>query len=547
MSDIYKYISKIYGLNHYRIDKTLRDSLRYYLGSELDLNHIGILSGREIYAASYYTDRIGNPVLLNWSIDGERVDRVILPPILLDILNKLISEYGVIRIPYRGGPWHSFYTSLYLISDPGISCILTVTSQTAYAIHKYGDDGLRDHLPYLLGEREELMFGATWFTEIQGGSDLGANLTEAYLEDGSWRITGDRKYFASNAGLADLALVSARPRGAAMGAKGLALFLVPRINSRGELNYRVTRLKYKSGTISVPTGEVEFNASEAYPIGELDKGIYYIMENLMVARLANVAGAVGIARRASLEALYYTRVREAFGRRIIEHPLIRRDLVEMELMVTGGLVLGFKAIDQFNKSWGATPPYNDEYNYARILTHISKNYTADIASEVTRLAMEIYGGIGFLQEFPVEKWHREALITPIWEGTSNIHALEMLEAIHKKGADKMLLRDIGGIAEDNRDTSRIAMKAYRNIVDALGRLRRGNISYIQAISKDILSEIAHNISSILMIDMGSRLGIDRYIWMAETYYRRFIEHRHYPEDSINLLDNILSIDLFSQP
>lgn len=153
------------------------------------------------------------------------------------------------------GDWYRHYASIYLIADPGLACILTVTNQTAYALYKYGSDELKKYVPQLIGEREPLMFGATWFTEIQGGSDLGANTTEAYYNGKNWVLNGD-KYFASNAGLTDLAITTARPRGTPPGTKGLELFLVPSINSSGKKNFIIRRLKLKSGTIVVPTGEV---------------------------------------------------------------------------------------------------------------------------------------------------------------------------------------------------------------------------------------------------------------------------------------------------
>ena len=111
------------------------------------------------------------------------------------------------------------------------------------------------------------------------------------------------------------------------------------------------------------------------------------------------------------------------------NPEIHINLSILKLLTTA---ITLKAIHEFQKSFKETPPYTERYHYARLLTHIAKNLTADMSSYVTRLAMELHGGIGFLSEFPVERWHREALITPIWEGTSNIQALDMLEAIVKK-------------------------------------------------------------------------------------------------------------------
>lgn len=393
-----------------------------------------------------------------------------------------------------------------------------MTNQTAYAIYKYGGAEVKHYLPGLIGE-DELLLGATWFTEIQGGSDLGANETRAWKEGDNWVLDGDKKYFASNAGLADLALVSARPEGSRPGAKGLALFLVPRLWN-DELNYYVRRLKWKSATVSVPTGEVEFRNSKAYLIGGMENGIYYIMENLMLARLANATGAIGVASKALLESKEYCRNRAAFGKKLVEHPLIQRDLYIMDLYLKAGSILTFKAISEFNNSWRAEPPYNMEYNYARLLTHIVKNYTAEYSSEITKLAMEIHGGIGFLSEFPIERWHREALITPIWEGTSNIHSLDLLETMAKKNAHEALIRDLDGLIKGE---SGFIINAYRHVKELLNEAEKLDEYTVQIYAKDMLLELGDTISSILLGIMGGQLGVENYLLMGEALYKHRVE------------------------
>ena len=111
-----------------------------------------------------------------------------------------------------------------------------------------------------------------------------------------------------------------------------------------------------------------------------------------------------------------------------------RDLVDLAVRMAGGTALAFHAIDAFDRSWHDRPPYSPAYHYARFLSHMAKNRTADHSSEITRMAMEMFGGLGFLEEYAVARWHREALITPIWEGPSNIQALDLLEAVQKKRA-----------------------------------------------------------------------------------------------------------------
>lgn len=329
------YQSYAYGLNHWEVDPDLPWVLEQYWPGykavEGDLLRLGGLAGEAVYEVAYHVDHDSQPVLIAHDLDGNRVDRVRLSPAQAALLAQLAE---INRPPYEGGTWHHHYAMGYLVADPGLYCILTITNQTAYAIHKYAPEHGAWKEKLLAGQ----MWGATWMTEIQGGSDLGSNTLRAVENDGVWRLEGE-KYFCSGAGLTDLALVTARPEGAAPGAKGLALFLVPRLNRQGELNYLVRRLKDKSATRGVPSGEVEFRGSEAFLVGRASEGIYYTLEVLTVSRLANAIAAMGIARKAHLEVMGRVRRRHAFGSLLIDHPLIRRDLTDMAVRTAAGLAL----------------------------------------------------------------------------------------------------------------------------------------------------------------------------------------------------------------
>ena len=240
------YLSSAYDKNHFDIDKPFQSILKYHLGIVPDLTGLGKFAGRELYEIADHVDKFGRPEHVMWSIDGDRVDKVWLEPAELWALEKLLKDYGINRAPYHTGSWLEHFAALYLVSDPGIGCIITVTNQTAYAIHKYGSGEAKEFLPHLIGDKNDIMYGATWFTEIQGGSDLGANRVRATLNSGVWNINGDTKYFSSNAGLADIALVTARTGDEKEGAKGLGLFLVPEYNKEGGKNFIVRRLKERA-------------------------------------------------------------------------------------------------------------------------------------------------------------------------------------------------------------------------------------------------------------------------------------------------------------
>jgi len=476
-----------------------------------------------------------------YNVRGERSDISWLDLAERKALKSLMLDYRVNAYPFNGGSWHEHYAGINLIGDPGIACILTITIQTAYALRKYGPEEVRNYYENLAGLREPLMLGATWFTEIQGGSDLGANTTTARHANGTKWLLNGYKYFASGAGLADIALATARPPEARKGAKGLALFAVPRLRSDGSLNFFLRRLKEKSGTVAVPTGEVEFIDTEAYLLGEKEKGIYYTLEDLMISRLSNAAGAVGIQRKAYLEAYYYATYRRAFGKRLIEHELVKRDLLEMEVLTEESLLITHKAIDLFEKSSNDKPPYSKQYHYARLLTHIAKNITAENASRVTQLAMELYGGIGFLKDYMIERWHREALITPIWEGTSNIQALDMLEAIAKKNAHEPLLEEMKALIGEAYD-KQTARKAYNHIAITLKNLGEMPPSQAEYNAKYILDDLGHSISVILFEELASSTGRKRYHEIAKIILEEVLARKPISRPSEEVLTDIITLE-----
>jgi acyl-CoA dehydrogenase len=287
--------------------------------------------------------------------------------------------------------------------------------------------------------------GATWMTEIKGGSDLGAAVeTTARQAGDGWLLTGD-KYFTSNAG-AELAVVAARAEGATAGVRGLFSFLVPRYRKNGELNYFIRRLKDKIATRSVPTGEVELRDSEGYLLGSADSGVYTILEVLNLSRVANSVVSVALAQRAMADALSYAEQRAAFGKRILDHPLLRHQFESRLKALRSAFALAWESVQLLNDVWMERPPYSDRYHLFRLVAHLAKYWTAEFAVDTAKWAMEVHGGLGVLAEYGADRWLREAMILAIWEGTSHRQILDGLEVMERKGAHKLLLQRLAEIA-----------------------------------------------------------------------------------------------------
>jgi len=286
-------------------------------------------------------------------------------------------------------------------------------------------------------------------TEIKGGSDLGAAVETVAQRDGSkWRLTGD-KYFASNVG-AELAVVAARQEGGAQNVRGLSLYLVPRRGEDGQLNYRIRRLKDKIATRSVPTGEIELRYSEGWLLGQTEQGIYLILEVLNLSRVANSVGSVALAQRAIADAYSFAKRRTAFGKPIIEHPLLRRQFQDRVQGLRAASRLAWEAVRLLDKVWQEKPPYSESYHLFRLVAHLAKYWTAEFAVQTAKWAMEVYGGVGTLQEYRMERWLREAMILAIWEGTSHRQMLDGLEVMQRKGAHRLLFQHLAGKASEAR-------------------------------------------------------------------------------------------------
>jgi alkylation response protein AidB-like acyl-CoA dehydrogenase len=410
-------------------------------------------------------DRAGTPWLRMFDRFGARVDEILYPPEYWRMLKNgyragvlwRVFERNFERNSERNSEGNSAQNSLipaYLLLyatgfyDPGLACPYTVSLSTACPLSKYGDAELKARfLPRMLQRDDDVWQGATWMTEIKGGSDLGTAVETIAQQDGNkWRLTGD-KYFASNAG-AELAVVAARQEGAPQNVRGLSLYLVPRHREGGKLNYQIRRLKDKIATRSVPTGEIELRHSEGWLLGQAEQGIYLILEVLNLSRVANSVGSVALAQRAIADAYSYAERRTAFGRPVIEHPLLRRQFEDRLQGLRAALGLAWEAVRLLDKVWQEKPPYSESYHLFRLVAHLAKYWTAEFAVQTAKWAMEVYGGVGTLQEYRVERWLREAMILAIWEGTSHRQMLDGLEVMQRKNAHRLLFQHLAGKAPE---------------------------------------------------------------------------------------------------
>lgn len=420
--------------------------------------------GRAVSAA---IDRAGTPSLRMFDRLGQREETVLYPP---DYRRMLVRGYetGVVAraadenslLPgYRLGYVTAFF-------DPGLYCPYTVSLGTLVPLLKYAPAELRERFVPLLTRRDDGVWqGATWMTEAGSGSDLGRHVhTVARPAGDRWTLTGE-KYFCSNVD-AELAVVAARPEGAPAGVRGLSLFLVPRWRADGALNLRIRRLKDKIATRSVPTGEVELEASEGWLLGEADQGIYLIMEVLNTSRVANSIASTALVQRALAETDGFARGRELFGGTLREQPLFREQMQQRREILRGCFALAWKAADLLESVWRETPPYSERYHLFRLVAHLAKYHTAEQAIRNAQWAMEAHGGAGAMIDYGIERLLREAMILAIWEGTPHRQMLDGLAVMQRQQAHEHLFAHLG--EPEGADEQRAAIRSLIKADDESG-------------------------------------------------------------------------------
>jgi alkylation response protein AidB-like acyl-CoA dehydrogenase len=293
---------------------------------------------------------------------------------------------------------------------------------------------------------EDQWDGAMFMTERSGGSDLSETETAATKDGEHWLLEGE-KWFCSNVD-AKAILTLARPEGAGPGTKGLALFLVPSLLEDGTPNgIHIRRIKDKLGTRSVPTGEITFERAIAYQVGEAGIGLVRMMEMVNASRLGVAVMGAGIARRTALEAALHASQRRAFGRLIIDYPMVRETLIDMQIEAEAVLHLCLESAALGAKVAAGKAEEGDQ-EFLRILTPLTKIRAARVGLDNAVQAVEVLGGNGYIEDWPTARQLRDAQCHTIWEGTENINSLDVLRAMTKTNAHAALLERVDRVIED---------------------------------------------------------------------------------------------------
>ncbi len=493
--------------NFFTADHNLQRVLRRILGDEAyaqiepNLRAFGAVCATDIDTAAKIEDRIGNhPRLDRYDGIGQRVERIEFHP-NHDINGRFIWRSKILALQADPGNTVHQMALFYLLGhngEGGHMCSIACTSGMIRALQTVGSHDLKGRfLPPLLDPNYDTMQHAAQFlTEVQGGSDVGANALEATdAGDGSWRLNGE-KWFCSNIN-ADQFLVMARPVGAADGTRGLAVFLVPRTLEDGTTNgFYIRRLKDKLGTRTLASAELDFKDAVAYPIGRLDEGFKNTVELVLnTSRLMNAVSCAGVMRRAHLEASSYACAREAFGEPIIRYPLVQEAVADALTETYAATASGFALaalLDKIETGQGD----DDERAVYRMLVNLNKYITSIRGTEIVHRAIEVLGGNGAIESFSIlPRLYRDMVVLESWEGTHNVLCLQVLRDIQRYGLHEPFVRWINALLSSATHPDLAAWvtkteNALALTLDLLGRMAAHDAMYAQAHARRLADSFA---------------------------------------------------------
>ncbi|MDB5898800.1 MAG: acyl-CoA dehydrogenase, partial [Ramlibacter sp.] len=451
------------GYNLFETNRPLRDALRFN-APQLDtasLSRLGALLGTEAMQTHARLANTHAPELHTHDRFGRRIDEVEFHPSYHALMAAAVGA-GLHGTPWQRpqpspGPDGEGTSNTHLLRaagftlftelEPSILCPISMTYAVTPALRGnsavYADWApkltSREYDPALKPWRDKA--GVTMgmgMTEKQGGSDVRANSTHAEPEaSDAWgpryRVTGHKWFFS--APMCDAFLVLAQT------ASGLSCLFLPRVLPDGTRNeIRIQRLKDKLGNKANASSEVEFHGATAWLVGEEGRGVPQILEMGTMTRLDCALGTSGLMRQALSLALNHTSQRMAFGKPLLEQPLMRNVLADLALESEAATALSLRLARAFDRRGDA-----HEAAMARLLTPVAKFWICKRGSHFAQESMECLGGNGYVEEGGqgvMARIYREMPLNSIWEGAGNIMALDLLRALRKADAAAALAHEL---------------------------------------------------------------------------------------------------------
>ncbi|WP_342119777.1 acyl-CoA dehydrogenase family protein [Pseudoduganella sp. OTU4001] len=432
------------GYNLYTTDLALQEGVRRAgAGAHAsELEAYGALLGSASTIRMAEQANHHKPELHTFDRQGRRIDRVEFHPAWHGMM-RMAREQGMVTQPFsdqRPGAWAAYAAafSMHHQIESGSQCPHSMTLACVPVLRQEPElfetlapklfSRRYDPRDIPLEQKDSLLVGMG-MTEKQGGSDLRTNVTRAEPVADGFELSGHKWFFS--APMCDAHLVLARTD------NGLSCFFVPRYRPDGSKNaIHIQRLKDKIGNRSNASSEVEFHGAWGRLVGKEGRGIPTIIEMANITRLNCVMGAASLMRQCVTQAIHHTRQRHAFGKRLVEQPMMQNVLADMALESEAATQLMLRMAEAFER--GDSPL---ERAYQRIVTPAGKLWTTKRSIELSAEAMEVFGGNGYMDEGPMGRLYRETPVLSIWEGSGNVMALDLLRAIAREPEAMLALRE----------------------------------------------------------------------------------------------------------
>ena len=501
----------------YLDDRLLRSWMRYripaglrsqYKASWLSLGEAAI---HHLHALQQENPK-AEPAVTHFDPWGQRIDRLHTPP-LWQAAREVAREYNLVGLAYTpelgvyGRLIQMSHVYLYAPHSAFFACPLAMTDGVATVLQRSGHPTLtRRALPRLTGRHDDFWTAGQWMTETTGGSDLSGLQTQARLDErGLWRLYG-HKWFVSAID-SDAALVLARVHKEQSPGNGpLAAFYVePRKKDGRWRNLEILRLKDKLGTRVLPTAEVRLNGVPAEPVKGLDNGIRTIAPLLNVSRLWNSICAVASMRQGIALARDWGNKRLVGGQPLLEWPAFQRSLGRLQAEYEMGFHLSFYAVEMTGQS-ECGKLSGEESHLLRLLITATKMFTGKQAWQVNTQLIELFGGAGYVENTGLPQLARDARVFSIWEGTSDVLALDFVQQLMRKDGLNLwlqtILTNLGKVHAPATETLKQwmigACQEIRLWLD-----RNGNdLALLQACANDLTIRLA----ALMALSLGLQYG-----------------------------------------
>lgn len=440
--------------NFFAADGNLQRVLQQHLGQAYATHEPVFLRTGQVAATSM--DQLARlchldenqPLLQRYDSVGRAIERVIFPG-AHDQLGALFWESGALQLLERAGGETVSGALIYLLDhqgETGHACPVACTAGLIKLLQRVGSPEQRERLLPGLCETDysRRLYASQFVTEVQGGSDVGANDCRAVADadhPGLYRLSGE-KWFCSVID-APLFVVTARIPNATDGTSGLGLFLVAREREGKPNGFRIRRLKRKLGTRALASAEVDFDGALAEPIGPLDAGFKNLISVVLdTSRVHNALAASGAMRRALVEAHSFAQQRQAFGRPIIGFPAVLEILARMRVITEAAVATTFRLLalsDRLARGGGSA----EEQLARRTMVNINKYWTAIESTRVVRDAIEVLGGNGTIEDFSVlPRLYRDTIVLESWEGTHNTLCAQVLRDFRARSLHQPWLAEL---------------------------------------------------------------------------------------------------------